>query len=73
MLTPMRSFTLASGFWLSSLATTSAAAPFGHAVQPHQRRVANQFRYIVGDFHSVLRFLSCVDSLDGSLARIAYP
>src|ERR1019366_4296403 len=28
MLTPMRSFTLARGFWLSSFATTSATAPF---------------------------------------------
>src|SRR6202142_3984011 len=27
MLTPMRSFTLPSGFWLSSLPTTSAAQP----------------------------------------------
>src|SRR5579864_8775592 len=27
MLTPMRSFTLASGFWLSSFATTSATQP----------------------------------------------
>jgi len=27
MLTPMRSFTLASGLWLSNLATTSAAQP----------------------------------------------
>src|SRR5271167_3336333 len=27
MLTPMRSFTLAQGFWLSSFATTSAAQP----------------------------------------------
>src|SRR5713226_8229139 len=28
MLTPMRSLTLARGFWLSSFATTSATAPF---------------------------------------------
>ena len=27
MLTPMRSFTLAKGFWLSSFATTSATQP----------------------------------------------
>jgi len=42
---PMRSFTLETGFWLSSLATT-VAADRRHAIQPDQWGSANEFRYI---------------------------
>ena len=52
---PMRSLTLASGFWLSSFATTCGVDAARHAVEPHERRVADQLGDVVCDLHGVPR------------------
>ena len=51
MLTPMRSLTLAQGLKLSSLATMSGADALGHSVEAHQRGVADEFGYVIGNLH----------------------